>query len=58
MLLCSGTGMGTGVWLAGLLYDHFGYYGPAFGAGVMLNTLNFLIIGSLVWRQSARLAPA
>ena len=34
LLLRSGTGMGTGVWLAGALYDYFGYYGPAFGAGV------------------------
>jgi predicted MFS family arabinose efflux permease len=58
LLLCSGTGMGTGVWLAGVLYDHFGYYGPAFGAGVMLNSLNFLIIGTLVWRQTSRLAAA
>lgn len=58
LLLCSGTGMGTGVWLAGVLYDYFGYYGPAFGAGVMLNVLNFLIIGTLVWRQTSRLAAA
>ena len=58
MLLCSGTGMGTGVWLAGILYDAFGSYGPAFAAGVMLNTLNFFIIAMLVWRQTARLAPA
>jgi hypothetical protein len=50
--------MGTGVWLAGALYDSFGYYGPAFAAGVMLNTLNFVIIATLVWRQTARLAPA
>jgi MFS family permease len=58
LLLCSGTGMGTGVWLAGILYDAYGYYGPAFGAGVLLNSLNFLIIAALVWRQTARLAPA
>jgi MFS family permease len=58
LLLCSGTGMGTGVWLAGLLYDHFGYYGPAFGAGVLLNLCNFIIISTLVWRQTARLALA
>ena len=58
LLLCSGTGMGTGVWLAGILYDTFGYYGPAFATGVMLNSFNFIIIGTLVWRQSIRLAPA
>jgi len=58
LLLCSGTGMGTGVWLAGVLYDTFGHYGPAFASGVVLNSVNFIIIGTLVWRQSARLAPA
>ncbi|MPZ57390.1 MAG: MFS transporter [Rhizobiales bacterium] len=58
LLLCSGTGMGTGVWLAGVLYDSFGYYGPAFAAGVILNALNFIIIAMLVWRQTVRLAPA
>jgi len=58
LLLCSGTGMGTGVWLAGVLYDTFGYYGPAFATGVLLNTCNFIIIATLVWRQSTRLAAA
>jgi MFS family permease len=58
LLLCSAIGMGTGVWLAGALYDRFGYYGPAFGAGVMLNALNFLVIASLVWRQTRTPAPA
>ena len=58
LLLCSGTGMGTGVWLAGVLYDAFGYYGPAFGTGVLLNTFNFIIISTLVWRQTSRPAPA
>jgi MFS family permease len=58
LLLSSGTGMGTGVWLAGVLYDSFGYYGPAFGAGVMLNALNFAIIGLLVWRRTMRPATA
>jgi hypothetical protein len=58
LLLCSGTGMGTGVWLAGFLYDSFGYYGPAFAAGVALNALNFVIIATLVWRQTPRMALA
>jgi MFS family permease len=52
MLFCSACGMGTGVWLAGILYDHFGYYGPAFAAGVAINTLNFIVIATLVWRQT------
>ena len=58
LLLCSGTGMGTGVWLAGVLYDSFGYYGPAFATGVALNAINFIIIATLVWRGSGRLAQA
>jgi MFS family permease len=58
LLLCSGSGMGTGVWLAGFLYDTFGYYGPAFAAGVALNAINFAIVGTLVWRETHRLAAA
>jgi nitrate/nitrite transporter NarK len=58
LLLCSGTGMGTGVWLAGVLYDSFGSYGPAFAAGVAFTSIDFVIIATLVWRQTARLAPA
>jgi MFS family permease len=51
LLLCSGTGMGTGVWLAGVLYDRFGFYEPAFATGVALNLLNFIVISTLVVRQ-------
>jgi MFS family permease len=58
LLFCSACGMGTGVWLAGLMYDHFGYYAPAFAAGIGLNTLNFIIIATLVWRQTAVWARA
>ncbi len=39
-LLCSGTGMAAGGWLAGALYDHFGTYAPAFAAGVAANAVN------------------
>ena len=51
LLLFSGIGMAGGGWLAGLLYDHFGYYAPAFAAGVGANILNLLIVGLLVARQ-------
>ena len=50
-LLCSGTGMGIGGWLAGALYDHFGSYAPAFAAGVAANAVNLAIVGTLVFRQ-------
>jgi MFS family permease len=56
-LLCSGTGMAVGAWLAGVLYDHFGFYAPAFGAAVAANALNFAIISVLVLRQRSRFGP-
>jgi MFS family permease len=54
LLLFSGIGMASGGWLAGLLYDHFGYYAPAFAAGVGANILNLAVIGLLVARQRYR----
>ena len=51
LLLLSGGGMGTGGWLAGALYDHFGYYAPAFAAGVAANLLNFALIAGIFFRQ-------
>jgi MFS family permease len=58
LLLFSGFGMAAGGWLAGLLYDHFGYYAPAFAVGVGANALNFLVIGVLVARQRYHAAYA
>ena len=49
-LFASMSGMAAGSWLAGLLYDHFGYYAPAFATGVVFNIVNLLIIGFLVAR--------
>jgi MFS family permease len=54
LLLCSGFGMAAGGWLAGLLYDHFGYYTPAFATGIGANLLNLLVVGLLVGRQRYR----
>jgi MFS family permease len=53
LLLFSGMGMASGGWLAGLLYDHFGYYAPAFAAGIGSSILNGLIVGALVLRMTA-----
>ncbi len=50
LLLFSGGGMALGGWLAGLLYDHYGYYAPAFAAGIGSNILNILVVGTLVMR--------
>ena len=57
LLLCSGWGMAAGGWLAGILYDYFGYYAPAFAAGLGVNVVNFMIISTLALRRS-RFAPA
>ena len=45
------SGMATGTWLAGIIYDHYGYYAPAFAAGVGFNLLNLAAIGTLVLRR-------
>jgi MFS family permease len=52
LLLCSGSGMAGGGWLAGALYDHFGNYAPAFATGIGFNLLNLVIVVTLVTRQS------
>jgi MFS family permease len=51
MMLCSGSGMAAGGWLAGALYDHFGFYGAAFAAGLLANILNLGIVGFLAARS-------
>jgi MFS family permease len=51
------SGMAFGSWFAGKLYDHFGYYAPAFGIGVVFNLLNLAIIGFLVWRTGGMRRP-
>ncbi len=60
ILLFTGAGMALGGWFGGVLYDYFGYYAPAFAAGVGANILNILIVGFLVLRQrqQSRLAFA
>ncbi|MGA9896292.1 MAG: MFS transporter [Xanthobacteraceae bacterium] len=55
LLLFSGGGMAAGGWFAGLLYDHFGYYAPAFATGATSNLLNLLVIGLLVAREHSRI---
>jgi len=53
LLLCSGSGMAAGSWLAGALYDYFGFYAPAFAAGVGINLVNLALVGTLVYRQQS-----
>ncbi len=51
VLMATATGMATGGWGAGYLYDYFGFYAPAFAVGVGANLLNLVVVGTLVWRQ-------
>ena len=60
LLLFSGGGMAAGSWLAGLIYDHLGFYAPAFAVGIGANILNLLIVCVLVGRtrhQAAAYRP-
>jgi MFS family permease len=52
LLLVSGSGMAMGSWSGGVLYDHFGHYGPAFAVDVAVSALNFLIISVLAFRRN------
>jgi MFS family permease len=51
ILFVSMGGMAFGSWFAGALYDHFGYYGPAFAVGVLFNLANLSLVGFLVLCQ-------
>jgi len=54
-------GMAFGSWFAGALYDSYGFYTPAFAAGILFNLLNLAVIAFLVLRtriSSPRLALA
>jgi MFS family permease len=51
LLLFSGGGMAAGGWIAGVLYDYFAYYLPAFATGIVFNLINLVLVGALVFRQ-------
>lgn len=50
LLLTGMTGMAAGSWVAGVIYDHFGFYAPAFATGVAFNLVNLAILSWLLWR--------
>jgi MFS family permease len=52
LLFTGMAGMAFGGWFAGALYDHFGFYAPAFAAGALFNLANLAVIGFLVVRQA------
>ena len=51
LLFMSGTGMATGGWLAGYIYDLWGFYAPAFATGVAFNLANLAILALLTVRR-------
>ena len=51
LLFMSGSGMATGSWLAGYLYDVHGSYSVAFATGVAFNIANLALLAMLVVRQ-------
>ena len=56
---CSSLGgMAVGGWLAGALYDYFGFYAPAFAVGVAFNIANLFVILWLIARRRAARVPA
>lgn len=57
LLLLSGSGMATGSWLAGVIYDHYAYYAPAFVVGVGFNLVNIALLSVLVLRQRMTRLP-
>lgn len=55
MVLFPGSiGMAAGGWIAGAMYDIYGYYGPGFAVGVLANIVNLALIGTLVVRHRTR----
>jgi MFS family permease len=56
LLLTGMSGMAAGSWLAGRLYDYFGFYAPAFATGLIFNLINASLVAALLllWRRSER----
>lgn len=51
VLFPGALGMAVGGWLAGAIHDGYGFYAPAFMAGIAFNVMNLLLIGVLVPRH-------
>ncbi len=47
------SGMATGSWIAGVIYDRAGFYAPAFATGIAANLLHLCLVTALVlqWRR-------
>jgi MFS family permease len=51
VLFPGALGMAAGGWMAGLIYDSWGFYAPAFMAGIVFNLINLVLLGALVPRH-------
>jgi len=51
VLFPGSLGMAAGGWMAGLIYDDWGFYAPAFMAGIAFNLVNLVLIGTLLPRH-------
>jgi MFS family permease len=51
VLFPGALGMAAGGWMAGLIYDGWGFYAPAFLAGIVFNMANLALLGALVPRH-------
>ena len=51
-MFAGALGMAGGGWLAGVIHDAYGFYAPAFLAGIVFNVVNLLLIGVLVPRHA------
>ena len=51
-------GVGPLSWIAGVIYDHFGFYAPAFATGLAFNLINLSILSWLLlrWMRPQRAA--
>jgi MFS family permease len=55
LLLTAMSGMATGSWIAGVIYDRAGFYAPAFATGIAANLVHLCLVTGLVL-QSRRMA--
>ena len=56
VLFPGSLGMAAGGWIAGLIYDGWGYYAPAFAVGIVFNLMNLALLATLVPRHRPMLA--
>ncbi|MDN3565837.1 MFS transporter [Paeniroseomonas aquatica] len=58
LLFLSLSGMAAGAWLAGVLYDAYGYYAIAWQVGIGCNLAALALLGTLALRRRPAAVPA